>query len=297
MATLDEQNKLIEVLKFTPRTYRISLWGYGGEYVMGTVDREVYDYFKKRRLSVSDYAWDSDNEYEVPDELQPFPPGSWYECDNMCHASGVDRNSGTLQVSDENGNDVYTISLENIDGYSDGSPEISCSEEVWIDEKDPGTVVFIGVSGEKGTFFEGDIELNEPFDSSKLTVYYDEIDGNEIVTQVEYDGVEIDNEGANTNGKSSDFGFYIAGSNKNDGTGWERYKDMDDIKYSLTDWFPGKTLPVREGVYNIKTKDGYSHQGKWTGTRWITSWAEDKPDTESIKVKEWQGIDHNPEEE
>ena len=43
---LAEQQKLIEVLKFTPRTYKIQLWGYGGEYVMGTVDRKIYDYFK-----------------------------------------------------------------------------------------------------------------------------------------------------------------------------------------------------------------------------------------------------------
>ena len=39
MATIDEQEKLIAHLKFTPRTYKIQLWGYGGEYVMGTVPR------------------------------------------------------------------------------------------------------------------------------------------------------------------------------------------------------------------------------------------------------------------
>jgi hypothetical protein len=292
MATLEDQNKLIEVLKFTPRTYKISLWGYGGEYVMGTVDRAIYDYFKSRRLSVSDYAWDSDNEFEVPDEMQPFPPGSWYECDDMCHVSGVDRNSGTLQVNNENGDEVYTIPLENIDGCSDGSPEISCGEEVWIDAKDPGTVVFIGVSSEKGTFFEGDIELDAPFDSSKLTITYDEIDGNEIVSLVEYDGEEIENYGGDTNGKSSDFGFYVAGS-LTDGK-WERYKDLDDIEYSMTEWFPAKVNPVREGLYNVKTKDSYPNQAKWTGSRWISTWSEDIPETDSIKVKEWQGIDHNP---
>ena len=35
MATLQEQEQLMEVLKFTPRTYRINMWGYGGERVMG----------------------------------------------------------------------------------------------------------------------------------------------------------------------------------------------------------------------------------------------------------------------
>ena len=289
MATLDEQNKLVEVLKFTPRTYKLRLWGYGGEYVMGTVDRKIYDYFKQRRLSVSDYAW-GNSDYDIPEELQPFPEGSWYECSDMCHTSGVDRNCGTLQVDDENGEEHYSIQLEEIDGYSDGSPEMSCGEEVWIDEKEPGTVVFIGVSNEKGTFFEADLELTTPFDSSKLTIGYDEIDGNEIINRVEYDGVELDNWGGDTNGKSSDFGFYISGSQK-DGK-WEKYKDMDDIEYTLTEWFPAKVNPAHLGKYNVKTKDGYNYQALWNGEYWHNEWNEEK-----IIVKEWQGIDHNTEEE
>ena len=31
MATQEEQQKLIDTLKFTPRTYKIQMWGYGGE--------------------------------------------------------------------------------------------------------------------------------------------------------------------------------------------------------------------------------------------------------------------------
>ena len=79
MATIDEQNKLIEVLKFTPRTYKIQLWGYGGEYIMGTVDRKIYDYFRYHRLSLSDFAWDSDyaEEHDIPEEMWPFTPGSY----------------------------------------------------------------------------------------------------------------------------------------------------------------------------------------------------------------------------
>ena len=293
MATLEQKQELIDVLKFTPRTYKLYLWGYGGEYVMGTVERKIYDYFKERRLSVMDYAWGNNEEYNIPEEFQPFPEGSWYDCDDMAHISGVDRNCGTLQIDDENGVTVYQKELEEINGYDDDSPEWSCDQEVWIDEKDPGTVVFIGTSSEKGTFFEAELPLTAPFDPTKLTLIYDEVDGNEIINRVEYDGVELENYGGDTNGKSSDFGFYIAGSQK-DGK-WERYKDMDDIEYELTEWFTAKVKPVREGVYNVKTKDGYSYRGKWTGTRWITSWADDDPDTESIKVKEWQGIAHDPE--
>ena len=40
---LAEQEKLIQTLKFTPRSYNVSMWGYGGEVVMGTISREIYD--------------------------------------------------------------------------------------------------------------------------------------------------------------------------------------------------------------------------------------------------------------
>lgn len=288
-----EQQKLIEVLKFTPRTYRISMWGYGGEKVMGTVDRKIYDYFKSRRLDLSDFAWDSDyaDEHEIPEEMWPFPPGSWYECDDMGHVNGVDRDSGTLQIEDENGNTIIERSLEDIDGCD---IELSCSDEVWVDSKDPGTVVFLGSSNEKGTFFEGEINLTAPFDQEKLILFYDDFDGNDIISSVEYDGEEIENWGASTNGKSSDFGFYIAGSSK-EGK-WERYRNMDDIEYPMTEWFSKKNKPVLEGIYEIKTsgKNSYQHQAKWTGSRWISAWQNDTPEAEDLKIKEWRGLSVDP---
>ena len=292
---LAEQQRLIEVLKFTPRTYTIQMWGYGGEYAMGTVERKIYNYFKQRRLDLSDFAWDSDyaEDNNVPEDMWPFTPGSWYECEDMCHVSGVSMDSGTLQISDENGDTVLERELESINGMD---IERSCGDEVWVDSKPKGTVVFIGASHEKGTFFEGEIELTEPFDPEKLCINYDDIDGNEIVTGVTYDGEDIDNNGGSTNGKSSDFGFYVAGSLK-DGK-WEKYRNMDDIEYGLTDWFPKKVVPALLGVYNVKTagKNSYTHTAKWTGTRWISSWQEDEPATEELKIKEWQGVAYNPDE-
>lgn len=290
-----EHEKLIEVLKFTPRTYSIQMWGYGGEYAMGSVERKVYDYFRQRRLDLSDFAWDCDyaEENNIPEDMWPFPPGAWYECDGMAHVNGVDMRAGTLQILDENGDTVLERELESLDGTD---IEISCGDEVWVDMKPAGAVVFIGTSHEKGTFFEGEIYLKEPFDPEKLSITYDDIDGNEIVSMVTYDGEDIENYGGSTNGKSSDFGFYIAGSCK--GGEWERYKNMDDIKYTMTDWFPKKIVPVREGVYNVKTagKNSYQHTAKWTGSRWISAWQEDDPATDEIKIKEWQGIAYDPDE-
>jgi len=293
MATKEEKQELINVLKFTPRTYRVRLWGYGGEHVMGTVDRKIYDYFKQRRLDVAEFAWDGDyaETNDIPEDMQPFYPGQWHDCDNMGHCWGVDRSAGTIQVDDENGNTVYEKSLDDIVGYDEENPEPewSCGDEVWIDSQPAGSVVFIGTSSEKGTFFEADLELKMPFNPAKLCLHYDEIDGNEIITSVSYDEEDLNNDGGDTNGKSTDFGFYIAGSQK-EGK-WERYKNMDDIEYGLTEWFPAKINPERTGRYNVKTKDGYSYQAIWNGEFWHNEWNDEK-----IKVKEWQGIAYDPDE-
>jgi hypothetical protein len=273
------------------------MWGYGGEYIMGTVDRKIYDYFRHRRLNISDFAWDSDyaEENNIPEEMWPFTPGSYYDCDDMGHVHGVDRNAGTLQIDDESGETIWQKELEDITGGNEDEPEWGGGEEVWITSKPAGTVVFLGVSNEKGTFFEGEIELKQPFDITKLTLSYDEFDGNDIISGVEYDGEQIDNWGGDTNGKSSDFGFYLV----KDSNSWEKYSNLDDIDYEMTEWFSKKVKPVHVGQYMIKTagKNSWEHRGTWTGTNWVNSWTEpeDYSDPDKIiKIKEWRGLAQDP---
>jgi len=300
-----EHEKLLEVLKFTPRTYKISMWGYGGEKVMGTVDRKIYDYFRSRRLDLSDYCWDSDyaDDHNIPEEFQPFPSGAWYECDGLGHVHGVNRDAGTIQIEDETGETVYQRQLDSLTGFDEEEPEpeFDCGDEVWIDQEAAGTVVFLGNSNEKGTFFEADLELKAPFDISKLVLGYDEIDGEPIINRVTYDGEDIDNWGGSTDGKSSDFAFYIAGS-KNEKGNWEKYANMDDIEYPMTEWFPKKIKPVRVGNYMVKTagKNSWEQQCKWTGDKWVNSWTEpadyNDPNRE-VKIRAWQGLAIDPDAE
>jgi hypothetical protein len=294
MATDQEKQELLEVLKFTPRTYKLRLWGYGGEYVMGTVDRKIYDYFRERRLSVEEFAWDSDyaEENDIPEDMWPFTPGCWGDCDDMGHSWGVDRNCGTIQIDDENGETIYEKELGGLSGNGmddeDPEPEWGGGDEIWIDSEPKGTVVFIGVSSEKGTFFEADLPLTMPFNPGKLILSYDEIDGNEIITSVSYDGEDLENYGGDTNGKSSEFAFYVAGSQNESGK-YERYKDMDDIEYGLSEWFSGKIKPERLGKYNVEVDTGHKYQAMWNGEYWHNDWNQEK-----IKVKQWQGIAYDP---
>jgi hypothetical protein len=297
-----EHEQLLEVLKFTPRTYKISMWGYGGEKVMGTVERDVWDYCMENQVDLSEIAW-SDEE-TVQDDMNldvdrlPFPPGSWYECDDMAHTNGVSRNAGTLQIEDENGNVVFEKSLEDCDGCSKDSPVWSCNDEVWVGSKPAGTVVFIGTSNEKGTFFEGDINLTQPFDIEKLVLGYDEIDGEELVNSVTYDDEDIDNWGGSTDGKSSDFGMYLV----KDSNSWERYepeeKDWGHPPHgtSPSTWERSETFkfdkvrPTLPGYYSCTWRHFGTTYGSayWDGTQ-FGEWEYGKFNPITGEIITWSG--------
>ncbi len=289
-----EQDKLIKALKFTPRTYRVSMWGYGGEYVMGTISREIYDYFKDNNLSVSDFAWDSDyaEAKEIPEDMWPFQPGSWYECDNLCHANGVSMNAGTLQVDDENGNEILNRQLESLDGTD---IELSTEGEYYVGQVDDG-VVFFGRSNEKGTFFDAELPLTMPFDETKLCISGDDVDGEVIAWQITYDGEEIENYGSSTDGKSSDFYFYLV----EDGEIVESYNEPvsnyinywpEDYEKTKTFKFNKKNQPPMPGDYRCTWSPGLGTSYgtlEWTGDKWL-EYEYDLP-KEVNGVKDWEGL-------
>jgi len=62
-------------------------------------------------------------------------------------------------------------------------------------------------SAEKGGFFDGIIETVGDFDPKKLVIHTTEyLNGEDTITEVHYDGVELENYGGDTNGK----GYYAA---------------------------------------------------------------------------------------
>ena len=62
-------------------------------------------------------------------------------------------------------------------------------------------------SSEKGTFFDGVITTYGDFDPKKLVITTTEyLNGEDTISSVEYDGVEIETDGGDTNGK----GYYAS---------------------------------------------------------------------------------------
>ena len=302
MATKAEKQQLIDTLRFTPRTYKISMWGYGGEKVMGTVDPKVWDYCMEHSVDLQDIAW-SDEDTVQDDmgldlDMLPFTPGQWYECDGMAHVNGVSRDAGTIQIEDENGDTVFEKSFDACDGGED-SPQWSCNDEVWIGMRKKGEVVFIGSSNEKGTFFEGEIELRAPFDIEKLELYYEEIDGEEIINSVYYDGEEIDNWGGSTDGKSSDM---IMVRVTDDEGNWERYepeeRDWGHPEHgpSPSHWEASprfkfkKHKPVHPGYYSCNYGYGSTYGSLYWNGEHFGDWEYGKFEAKDDKsIVSWQG--------
>jgi hypothetical protein len=285
-----EHEQLIEILKFTPCTYAIQIYGYGGEYVMGRVDRKIYDYFKSRRLDIAEYSqsYGYAEEHNIPEDMQPFIAGDWYECDGIVHESGAEVAGSTLEITDQN--DMIVLQTDVADLNDDGVEFDTIGEDYISNNCDDNTAVYFARSGEKGTFFSGEIHLKSPFDISKLKINTYDVDGVEVVCSVEYDGEDIDNEDMSTTGKSYECSLYATSSVFPETL--DRYTNLDDIEYPMTEWFSKKIKPVHAGIYEIETADASSwyNRAEWTGTEWKSTFMGGKV----LKIKQWRGIAVDP---
>jgi len=202
--TAKAQEELLEILKFTPRIYTMYIGGYGGEAYAGIVDKKIYNYFAEKKIDLDEYAGDWDGKFSelVPHELQPFNPGSPYDCDGLFHASGAElSNLNEITVQDENGDDHW-VCAAGLNELEDEGVTVDSSGGFDFDDLLEDQVAFYGAQGEKGSFFEGEIELKAPFDPKKLSIQYENCDGWWIISSVEYDGEDVDgSNGYSTSGK------------------------------------------------------------------------------------------------
>ena len=233
MATTEEKTELVETLK-GPRFYNIQLNGYGGESAYMTISKEAHDFWQPLCESHGDSDLstymnsdgEEDDEYDniesVPVEAQFLHDTDdenykrpWYESHTEFeHSYGVEWGSAYITVDEVdsmeyNSNHIAEViesenladMLNNLDEANDYELEpVDMGEAYDVPE---GTEYIAQLySSEKGNFFDGVIETTGDFDPKKLKVYTLEyLNGEDTVTSIEYDGVEVDNAGGDTNGK------------------------------------------------------------------------------------------------
>ena len=187
--------------------YRIELSGRGGEIVIGKVKREFYDFVEENDIDIEEYAWNWDyfeeNEVEIPEDIRPFEPGDWYDCDNITHNCGPALDDCYISVMDENETVLYDALTSS--AFIDLGMEYNCEEIYPQETLEDGEVYFIGQSIEKGLFQVYEVEA-ESFDPAKILLQVEDCDGWEIVNGLSYDGVALDDLGElSTSGKGSEF--------------------------------------------------------------------------------------------
>ena len=235
MATSEEKQELVEHLK-GPRYYRIQISGYGGESAYMSISKEAHDFWQP----IVEEHGDSDlveymncddleecsfeNIETVPVEAQflndpddDMYKRPWYESHTEFeHSYGAEYGSAYLSVEEVDSEEYSAKNInevmynEDINDLNDKVLEETDNEvevlEMGCCEEHDGYVAQL-YSSEKGCFFDGVIETIGEFDPKKLKIYTTEfLNGEDTITSIEYDGVEVDNAGGDTNGK----GYYAS---------------------------------------------------------------------------------------
>jgi len=231
MATTEEKKETVDVLK-GERYYRITVNGYGGEAAYINLTKEAYDFWNDvveengdtdlvgYMVSAEDGDLD-DLEVIVPPEamfMQEETDGEvyaypWYEAPNeFVHQYGASWSSCYVtidEVADDEYSSAHVANVVESTAFDEYCEKVMEDNDYEIDlvESDEnlegeGNYVVQFYSSEKGTFFDGTITTYGDFDPKKLKVVYTEYpNGEDILTSIEYDGVEVENAGGDTNGK------------------------------------------------------------------------------------------------
>jgi len=233
MATTEEKTELVETLK-GPRFYRIMLNGYGGESAYMSISKEAHDFWhpiceEHGDSDLVEYMNSDDDAEPEYEEIESVPESAqflhdkeddnykrpWYESHTEFeHSMGVELGSAYLVVEEVDSNEYSSnyiadvIEGENLSDMlnkleKESNWELELTEMISDDEAPEGVEYIAQLySSEKGNFFDGVIETVGSFDVKKLKVYTTEyLNGEDTITGIEYEGVEIDNNGGDTNGK------------------------------------------------------------------------------------------------
>ena len=294
MATRKQKEQLMQTLRFTPRNITISLSGYGGEIVMGTVDPVVARYWQARD-DFEEYvtSWDDDegNFADVPEEFRFIRDGSWYECDDLAHSCGVEMSIGCwLNITDDlTGETLMEIELD---------PEILDTAGIGVEEFESVEVetssdraVFVGQNFEKGLFFQTEVEIKEPFDPAQLKFGFSTYDGWRVCNGVSYRDEDLDGQDAySTTGKSSSYELYVRDDDLVlEGEEMQAQRLIDESELGPWHSTEGHN-PVHLGYYDCRVLSTVwpEQRLRWDGDNWIM----DNGDSMRLHISHWRGLNH-----
>ena len=124
MATNEEKEKLVEVLKFTPRTYTMCIWGYGVEHAFGFIPNQgAVKYIEDNELDWEEVMWKDIDEWTAEGHKASDHPlmsdgdgeylHDWSDIDDLGRCWGAEQCDYTkVEILDENGDEVVEFATD-----------------------------------------------------------------------------------------------------------------------------------------------------------------------------------------
>lgn len=182
--------------------YKIRIFGYGSEVAFGHVDQETKD-------KIADAIEEGGELSDISNDEDVLGK-SWFEINDI-YSNFHANDEFNLEVTDESGEVIFEARAFDLQDNEEETIEYEYFEEYL--ERNSKEInedfLLMNVSGEKGTFFTGEIE-DESFDLEKLKIIImGEIGTNDfyiddMVSKVMYGGKEIESNDMSTNNKSFD---------------------------------------------------------------------------------------------
>jgi hypothetical protein len=187
-------------------TYKIEIYSRGFEVGIGEITREQYEYWSDREEDLGEALnqniyYDDEN---VPEDARFEYYYNEYSSEAEAYGPDADNSTLVIKLGEE---ELFNDELQSFFNEEQGTVEnLSEVESTYIDDLKPGYYVYWEQGG-KGLYFEGEI-VTDKFDPKLLHFKTTIVEGNEVVTAVEYDGKDIENFGGDWWGKYADYSLH-----------------------------------------------------------------------------------------
>jgi hypothetical protein len=231
------------------KTYKIIIQPYGVRYLISTVRQDLYQWLREHNIDIKEYM-ESYKELDIPKYMKPdFDEddeySSWSEDFGCEEYTGISlSNSCRIEVFDNN--DIIWSSP--LDKKSLKRYGVQVDETVnSLNSPVGGTIFFVGEYNSKD-YMEYELKTNDVFNPKLLTLATDNINDEIFITNVEYKKGDVDWSDGGGEDKGWSFFFHIS-----KGPNAKSPHPYDGSQ--CTEWFNIKTLPTKNGFYEVKKCD------------------------------------------
>jgi len=200
--------------------YTIRIWGRTREIGVNKISKAQYEYWsdEDHEYDLGDALNDSYDydENETPKKARFDRP--YYDYQDKISFWGFDQDDTHMTIENSNGETVYEGDLESFVKQAHGDRDSYYDAIEELEELYPGYLGkgywLMWTQGGKGSCIQTTIvTVDQEFDPKKLKVFNWDVEGSSIVTKLAYDGVELEDEGMdsdhdNWRGQWSQFDVY-----------------------------------------------------------------------------------------